>query len=944
MNNNPDYSATKDASFLSRYIVYILSFLVIIGTGFVFWFSYEKSKSITQRTTVSEAEDFADSVAQFRTFYSKKIVTSAKANGIEFSHDYANSDRLPLPATLSVDFGKFLATTDAKYGVRLYSDKPFPWRVKEGTGGPKDEFEAWAIEQLKKSPEQPVWRVEESDKGEILRYARADPLTESCIGCHNNYPGSPKTDWLVGDVRGVLSVTRPIGKLSTDTRTMMLQSFSMLALMGAALLIILTISLRSIRSSLKSAHIAEKNTSEAYQKLTQGIRDREDLSQKLQTSQTKTRAIVDSILDAIIVIDSKGIISETNPAVLDIFGYTPEEMIGKNVSSLMSDDLAKGHDKHLTNYIDTGGQGYVGKVRTLEAKRKDGSFFPIELSINEARIQDSIIFTGVVRDITQRIESENELAEAHEKALLSTRMKSEFLANMSHEIRTPMNGVIGMSTLLLDTDLNPAQKDLTNTVLNSAESLLRIINDILDVSKIEAGKLTINNSMFNLLDVIEGVIDLLGEQAYGKNIELAYFISQDVPDTLNSDPIRIRQILINLINNAIKFTNSGYVVLVVTAPEKDETNNKVKLSFEVHDSGSGIPEEAQETLFKAFTQVDGSSTREHGGTGLGLTIAKRLAHLMDGEIGLRSKHGKGSTFWTTINVEMAKNKHPRQTIPGNLSILLLGNNLTLNRYYEQQLQDWGLSPIVTNTLNHMLSALEENNSFSVVGVDADMIYHKPAHPLGMLSVIEAIRENTRTSIMVSGSKQQLEPLKGVDLGRHVHILPKPLKHSMILDIIIKLTYTEEQRLAHEKSTNKKTAEKKQTDKLVNEEVLDSHILIAEDNMVNQKVAIAMLKKLGYTNIDHAANGKLALDAVKNKQYSLVLMDCQMPEMDGYEATRNIRKLEDEQYQKLPILALTAHTMKGDDEKCYDAGMNDYLSKPVRIDELSARIEKWLSKG
>ncbi len=954
INNNSSLRASRNGGFISRYVAYILSILIIGGTAFVFWFSHQKSQTITERTMVSEAEEFADSVAQFRTFYSRKIVPSAQEHGIEFSHDYENSAKLPLPATLSMDFGRFLADSDAKYGIRLYSDQPFPWRVKEGTGGPKDDFESWAINELKKSPEVPVWRIETADSGQVLRYARADRLSESCLGCHNSYPGTPQNNWKVGDVRGVLSITRPVGTLANETRGLMMQSFFMLAVMGVTLLVILTLALRSMRASLNNAQRAEKNAKDANQKLTLGIEEREKLSHQLQTSQTKTRAIVDSILDAIIVIDSRGTIIETNPAVWDVFGYTPEEMIGQNVSSLMQGDQATHHDQYLTNYLKSDGIGFIGKVRQLEAKRKDGSLFPIELSINEARIQDSVIFTGVVRDITQRIRAETELAQAHEKALQSTRMKSEFLANMSHEIRTPMNGVIGMSTLLLDSGLNPAQKDLTNTVLHSAESLLRIINDILDVSKIEAGKLTINNSQFHLLSVAEGVVDLLGEQAYGKNIELAYVIAPEVPDVINSDPIRIRQILINLINNAIKFTHRGYVVLSITAPITDPETNQATVCFEVHDSGCGIPAEAQETLFKAFTQVDGSSTRQHGGTGLGLTICKRLAHLMGGEIGLRSKHGKGSTFWTTIQVEVVEDQKPRPALPDNLSILLLGNNLTLNNYYEQQLQDWNMMPVIANTLNHLLSALEENNSFSVVALDADMVYHKPEHPLGMLSVITAIRENSQSLIMVYGSSKQLEPLRGIDLGRKVHILSKPLKHSMILDTIQRLNPPQDSKekptdVGNQSSNRLATTNKNPTDSTsapvqeISQTTLNARILLAEDNLVNQKVAIAMLKKLGYQHIDHANNGKEALKAVQKTRYSLVLMDCQMPEMDGYETTRSIRKLEDEHYQKLPILALTAHTMKGDDEKCYAAGMNDYLSKPVRIDELSARLEKWLKQ-
>ncbi|RVU86531.1 response regulator [Leucothrix sargassi] len=942
-NNTP----VKEDAFLNRYIVYILSLLIVFGTAFVFWFSYQKSQAITERTLLSEAEDFADSVSQFRTFYSTKIVPSAASYGIEFSHDFTNSPKLPLPATLSVEFGKYLASINSNYGVRLYSDKPFPWREKEGTGGPKDDFELWAIDQLKLNPEGVIWRIEETDKGEVLRYARADALSESCVDCHNRYPGSPKTDWKVGDVRGVLSVTRPVGSMPVETRTMMMQAFLMLACMGLVLLCILMLALRSMRTSLHNAKVAEKSSSDAYIKLTQGIRERERLSNELQASQTKAKAIVDSILDAIIVIDHTGVIIETNPAVLTVFGFTPEEMIGKNVSSLMADEIAHVHHNHLNQYIEDGGAGYIGKVRQLEAKHKNGHLFPIELSINEARVQENIIFTGVVRDITQRLEAETELAEAHEKALQSTRMKSEFLANMSHEIRTPMNGVIGMSTLLLDSGLTPSQKDLTNTVLHSAESLLRIINDILDVSKIEAGKLTINNSTFNLLEVIESVIDLLGEQAYGKNVELAYFIEPEVPIMMNSDPIRIRQILINLMNNAIKFTSQGYVALVVSAPKINTETQKAMLSFEVHDSGSGIPDEAQKTLFKAFTQVDGSSTREHGGTGLGLTICKRLAHLMNGDIGLRSKYGKGSTFWTTIEVNIAESENPLPTIPDDLSILLLGGNVTLNSFYERQLQNWSLTPVVTNSMNQLLSALDENSSFSVVGLDADTIYHKPDHPLGMLSVLQAIRQSSHySSIIIYGTNKQLEPLKHLDLDRHVYLLPKPLKHTTILETIMRLTSKRE---AQKKQTEEeiKQAEQEKKSKLeakkANQQMLESPILLVEDNIVNQKVALAMLKKLGYTQVDQSNNGKEALSAVQEKTYSLVLMDCQMPEMDGYEATRCIRQLEDERFQQLPIIALTAHTMKGDDQKCYDAGMNDYLSKPVRIDELSSRLEKWLKK-
>ncbi len=935
-------------NFFTRHVVQIISLIIGVGSVFVFWFSYQQTQAISEKNMLNEAREFADGVAHFRTFYSNSVVKRAREQGIEFSHDYLNDKtKLPLPATLSMDFGKYLASANANYSVRLYSDQPFPWRVADGSGGPKDDFESWAMGELRVNPEKPVWRIEQKGAEQVLRYARADRLEASCVNCHNTYPGTPKTSWKEGDVRGVLAVSRPMGAIVHESQRAMMQSFLMLACLGATLLLILIMTLRGMRSSLNLAQQAERQFRVTNQKLVLGLEEREQLSRDLLTSQTKTRAIVDSILDAIVVINSKGIIIETNPAVMPVFGYSPEELVGKNISILMDEDHAHKHDQYLETYSLTGRPHIIGSTRQLTVKHKNGNLFPIELAVNEARVGDSSIFTGVIRDITHRLQAQDELAKAHEAALQSARLKSEFLANMSHEIRTPMNGVIGMTSLLLDSGLNREQRDLTQTVLHSAESLLRIINDILDVSKIEAGKLTISNSHFALLPIIESIFDLLGEQAYNKGIELAYFIDRDVPLEIDSDPIRIRQILINLINNAIKFTDRGYVLLSITASPPDP-NNQTLLRFEVHDSGCGIPEDAQKMLFQAFTQVDGSSTRQHGGTGLGLTICKKLTHLMGGEVGLRSKHGKGSTFWATVRagVITPNTLHPLE----NMSILLLGNSRTLNNYYDRQLQHWGMLSVVANTLNSLFIALEENNSFTFIALDADMVYHKPEHPLGMISVINTIREYSNAHIIIYGSNRQLEPLRGVKMGRHIHLLPKPLKHSLIFNYLKHLKH-------HPSEQASKTDTKQQPQLLAVPKVMsqppappvpslleskaDIRILLTEDHLVNQKVAIAILRKLGYTRVDCAENGEQALQAVQTHAYDLVLMDCQMPVMDGYEATRTIRKLDNPQFQRLPIIALTAHTMKGDDEKCYLAGMNDYLSKPVRPDELGKKLEKWL---
>ncbi|MBJ6611253.1 MAG: response regulator [Candidatus Thiothrix moscowensis] len=940
MLNKQDKNYSRGDGFFTRYIVYILSFLLLLGAGAVFWVSYEKSHSINQEIAVYETSQFASSVARFRTFYSTQIVPRAQENGLKITHDYHETkEAMPLPATMLMDLGKFIGDSkESNYNVRLYSDMPFPWRKD---GGIRDDFEKWALEELRKNPEKAVWRFEGAGEQQVLRYARADRLLSSCVDCHNTYAGTPKTDWQEGDVRGVLEVSRPLSGFEKATRQAMMESFLMLLGLGVALLLMLGLALRGLRSALKTSQESVDAARIANQKLVLGIEERETLAEDLKASQIKSRTIVDSVLDAIIVINSKGIIIETNQSVHPVLGYTPGELLGKNVNLLMEGEHQQQHDRYIQDYLQTGQQHIIGKPRQLMARRKDGSTLPIDLSVNEARFGDNVVFTGIIRDISHRIQVQEELAQARDAALESARLKSEFLANMSHEIRTPMNGVIGMTELLLDSKLSREQRDQVRTVQHSAESLLRIINDILDFSKIEAGKLSISTSSFELLPLVEGVMDLLAEHAQAKGIELAFFIDREVPASMICDPVRLRQILINLLNNAIKFTGRGYVVLKISTVGKiwQQPGDKQILRFDVIDTGCGIPADAQARLFTAFSQVDGSVTRQHGGTGLGLAICKQLAQLMGGDIGLLSKVGVGSSFWVTIQAEAGQCQHPEH--PAHLTrVLMLGSKPLLNTHYERQMQQWGMDPLVVDSLNSLMITLEDNSSYDVIVLDADMFFYKPDHPLGIVPVIKAVREYTKVPIVIYGSSKQIVLLEASRLGRHIQLLGKPVKHSVILRYLNRLHHS----LAGESELPAVVVEPEKTEVQSEVSAEGVRILLTEDHLVNQKVALAMLKKLGYTQVDCAVNGEEAVQVVQRQRYDIVLMDCQMPVMDGYEATRQIRKLEDARYQALPIVALTAHTMKGDDDKCFEAGMNDYLSKPVRGEELQQKLDKWLKRA
>jgi two-component system, sensor histidine kinase and response regulator len=658
---------------------------------------------------------------------------------------------------------------------------------------------------------------------------------------------------------------------------------------------------------------------------------------ELESSEKKFRQILETSFDAFVGMDAQGRIMDWNAQAQRALGWGQAEVDRKVLSEAIIPTRYRQSYEHEIGQLLASGQGPVLNKRfEITALCRDGREIPVEITISAMRHDGSHHFAAFVRDLSERKRFEQDLREAKEVAESANRSKSDFLANMSHEIRTPMNGIIGMTDLALETRLTQEQQEFLGMVKSSADSLLSLLNDILDFSKIEAGKLDFETIDFLLRDTLDDTIKGLGLRAQQKGLELACHVLPEVPDGLQGDPTRIRQIVINLVGNAMKFTAEGEVVLRVEVQEESE--DEAVLHFAVRDTGVGIALEKQQTIFEAFTQADSSMTRKYGGTGLGLAISSRLVNLMGGKIWVESDIGRGSTFHFTLRFQMQKISSRRYAPIGvemlrDLPVLIVDDNATNRRILQEMVLVWHMKPTLSESGPEALTVLERANTrgtpFALILLDAQM----PG--MDGFSVAEKIKQDTRLAksviIMLTSAGLRGDAARCREVGIKAY-LTKPLKRSDLLQAI-KLVFGSQAASEDNPSVVTRHSLRESRGRL--------SILLVEDNRVNQAVAIRLLAKRGH-EVAIAGNGRAALEALEMRTPDLVLMDVQMPEMDGLQATVAIRRGELKSGKHIPIIAMTAHAMAGDKERCLEAGMDEYVSKPLRAEDLFSAIERALS--
>jgi two-component system sensor histidine kinase/response regulator len=645
------------------------------------------------------------------------------------------------------------------------------------------------------------------------------------------------------------------------------------------------------------------------------INDKKLAEKKLQETADMLTTVLNSVADGIVTLNGDGAIQAANPVAVKLLQSGEETLLGEQLRELITlDDHQQPNWKALAT-----GQALPGRIA------REGKNIPIEVAISRSELRRNKLYTVVIHDMTDVRRFTDELKRAKEKAEKAAQAKSDFLATMSHEIRTPLNGILGMTQLLLDEDLESREKELATIIYSSGETLLTIINDVLDLSKIAAGKLELEHEEFDLRIAIKEVMELLNSKVVEKNLKFHADYPLCLPHRLVGDLGRVRQVLMNLLGNAIKFTEQGYIELVVE--DRGSTETGARLRIHVNDTGIGIDESNQAKIFEAFSQADASTTRKYGGTGLGLAISKNLVERMGGSIGVQSNAEGGCDFWFDLNLaacekpilEKLQLRYVRQRT------LVQVRDPKERQLLCKMLVELEMDVSTFDDVDSTLAAAAASTESTVVILDE----LDAGHELASLRKLRAANRELvfiqLTSLHAVKHKQQGElEVQG--------FVSKPVYRINLVDVLASALLDVDPRKAHE-VLKSSTAD-------VEEEPMELRVLLAEDNVVNQKVAVHMLSKLG-CRVDVAADGEEAVRMWSTLPYDVVFMDCQMPKLDGFEATRMIRQREaDKLLQSTPIIAMTANAMKGDKEACLAAGMDDYTSKPIHREELREVLSRW----
>jgi len=697
------------------------------------------------------------------------------------------------------------------------------------------------------------------------------------------------------------------------------------------------------------------------------ITERRKAEEKIKFERKRLQNIMDSMIDGITITDMEGRITSVNNAVLKQLGYEEDELIGKNLGEVFLEEEDAPRFKEIIEML---ASGQMVKAQEFRAKRKDKTYFHV--SVNLSVLSDPMGQTeeivAVHRDITERKKREEALKKAKKEAEIANRTKSEFLATMSHEIRTPMNAIIGMAELLAETELDKSQRSYVEVSRNAGENLLGVINDILDLSKVEVGEIKLEKVGFDIVEVVEKTCDIMAFRAHKKEIELSEHINTEIPVDLIGDPLRLRQILVNLTGNAIKFTDKGEVNLDVNFASKEEAEifkkgngrKNIRLLFSIRDTGIGIPKNKKKTIFESFTQADSSITREYGGTGLGLTICKRLIELMRGNIWVESQVGKGSTFYFTAEFgigEKASKYIESEEIEeleiAGLKTLVVDDTAANRLILREILTRWGAKVVEAENgkeaLARFRASYRKSAPFELILLDCRM------PEMGGFRVMEKINEEFPkgcVAVMMLTSDNRAGDFSMIEeLGIGAYFV-KPVKKDALKKAIIDTLkkdregYKEQVKRKREKEKNKdkeKDKEKdkyKYKDKYKDKRLSPLKILLVEDNTDNVLLIRAYLKKTPY-ELDIAENGKVAIDKLKTGNYDLVFMDMQMPVMDGFTAVEKIREWEKKEgKERTAIVALTAYAMKEEVKKILKAGCDAHLGKPIRKKELIEMIKTY----